>query len=301
MACFHPMSAWRTDSGEMKFAAGETEKARSTHLQLPCRQCIGCRHDKASEWTLRMLHEQREHDASVFVTLTYDDEHYPTLGDLQYADVQAFHRRVRKARGPFRFYICGEYGPLNQRPHWHAAMFGIDFERGDPAARGEAGEVCYQSPELEKLWGNGFVTVGDLTRESIGYVARYVTKKLTGDLGRAAYTVVDDDGVILGERRAPFARMSTRPGIGAGYVEKYAEDLLQSGCVVQRGGVEAPLPTYYERRLLRDPRTVDRMDDWKAARSAFNAKRAANATPERLAVREEVMRARVRRLKRSAL
>lgn len=299
MACFSPLSAWRMDTGEIKFAAGETERARGTHLEFPCRQCSGCRLAKASEWSLRMQHEQRYHGASCFVTLTYADEHLPALGDLRYADIQTFHKRVRKAKGPFRFYVCGEYGERTHRAHWHAAVFGIDFERGDGHGRSEAGTICYRSAELEKLWQKGFVTIGDLTPDSCNYVARYVTKKLTGDLGKEAYTVVDPDtGEIMGERQAPFARMSTRPGIGAQFADEYAADMLSGGCIVQRGGTELPIPAYYERRYMRDPRHADRMDEHKAARSAYDARRAWNTTPDRLEVRRVVLAARTKSLKR---
>lgn len=247
------------------------------------------------------MHELREHGSGCFVTLTYSDEHLPPLGSLRYADIQTFHKRLRKVFGPFRFYVAGEYGERTQRAHWHACYFGLDFERGEPRGRSEAGEVCYDSPELAALWRLGFVTVGELTRQSAGYVARYVTKKLSGDVAREAYAVVDDDGCILGERVPPMARMSTCPGIGAKFVERFSDDLLVHGSVVLHGGVEVPLPEYYQRKLLKGEATRDRADELKAARAAFDARRAANSTPERLAVREEVFRAKVRRLKRGSL
>lgn len=299
MACFHPLEAWRVP-GERKLVFSPSVKQRQAgeRLNVPCGQCFGCRVDHAASNALRMQHELRYHDRASFVTLTYSDAELPALGDLVYADIQAAYHRIRKALGPFRHYTAGEYGERTGRAHWHAAIFGIAFERGDPRGKSEAGAICYDSPQLEKLWGKGRVTVGDLTPESMSYVARYVQKKLNGPAAEDAYTVVDEDGVILGQRRAPFARSSNRPGIGARFVEEYAADLLVKGCVVMRGGLEAPLPAYYERLLLRDPLHADRMQDYKDARGAFDAKRAADNTPERLAVREEVARAKRRRLKR---
>lgn len=299
MACYHPLDAWRVP-GERKLVFSPTVKQRQAgeRLSIPCGQCFGCRVDHAASNALRMQHELRYHERASFVTMTYRDEDLPALGSLDYADVQAAYHRIRKALGPFRHFTCGEYGDRTGRAHWHAAIFGLDFKRGDPRGKSDAGSICYDSPELEKLWGKGRVTVGDLTPQSMGYVARYVSKKLNGEAAEHAYTVVDDDGVILGQRRAPFARCSNRPGIGAKFVEDFAADLLVNGCVVMRGGVEAPLPDYYERLLLRDPQHAERMQEYKDARAAFDAKRAAENTPERLAVREEVARAKRRQLKR---
>jgi len=299
MACYSPLEAWRVP-GEAKLVFSPSVKQRQAgdKLHLPCGQCFGCRVDHAASNSLRMQHERRYHDEAAFVTLTYNDESLPALGDLVYDDVKLAYKRVRKSLGPFRHFTCGEYGDRTGRAHWHAIIFGHAFERGQPRGKSEAGTVCYDSPQLEKLWGKGRVTVGDATPESMSYVARYVQKKLNGQPAEDAYTVIDEDGVILGQRRAPFARCSNRPGIGAQFVHDYAADLLVNGCVVMHGGVQAPMPGYYERLLLRDPRHGERMQDYKDARGAFDAKRAADNTPERLAVREEVARAKRRQLKR---
>lgn len=299
MACFYPVPAWRVP-GETKLVFSPTfkQEAIGDKLHVPCGQCFGCRTDQAGETATKLRHELRYHERAAFVTLTYADEHLPALGSLQYADVQAAHHRIRKALGPFRFYVAGEYGERTQRAHWHGLYFGVDFERGEPRGKSEAGTVCYESPQLAELWGKGFVTVGDVNDKSIGYVARYCTKKLNGELGEAEYAVYDADGVYLGQRMPPMARMSNRPGMGARFVEDFAPDLLTKGCVVLRGGAEVPMPRYYEKLLLRDPRYAERMDQFKAERTRFDAKRAADNTPERLAVREEVARAKRRNLKR---
>ena len=79
-----------------------------------------------------------------------------------------------------RFFHCGEYGELLYRPHYHACLFGFDFS--DKVLWSTRGGVrLYRSKILEKLWTFGFSTIGDVTFESAAYVARYCTKKITGD------------------------------------------------------------------------------------------------------------------------
>ena len=46
-------------------------------IEVPCGKCIACRIKKKSEWALRMLHELDSHQASQFITLTYDEDHVP--------------------------------------------------------------------------------------------------------------------------------------------------------------------------------------------------------------------------------
>ena len=69
------------------------------------------------------------------------------------------------------------------------------------------GDKYYISDTMTRLWGKGHVLLAQVTWESAAYVARYVTKKLTGDSAKYWY---DDIGLT-----APFTVMSRRPGIAA--------------------------------------------------------------------------------------
>ena len=75
------------------------------------------------------------HEKNCFITLTYDDENLPPGGTLVVQDYQAFVKRLRARISPqkLRYYFVGEYGdPKNtERPHYHAAIFGIGDEDGD--------------------------------------------------------------------------------------------------------------------------------------------------------------------------
>lgn len=48
-------------------------------IHLRCGKCIGCKITKSEEWAVRCVHEAREHDRSMFVTLTYAPDQAPCV------------------------------------------------------------------------------------------------------------------------------------------------------------------------------------------------------------------------------
>jgi hypothetical protein len=121
------MPAVRMVDGSVKFVSRNKKGVDGT-LELPCGQCIGCRLERSRQWAMRCLHESSLYDRNAFVTLTYDDEHLPPGGSLNYPDFQRFMKRLRKnSKSPIRFYMGGEYGESTLRPHFHVCLFGYDF------------------------------------------------------------------------------------------------------------------------------------------------------------------------------
>jgi len=184
-----------------------------------------------------------------------------------------------------RFYMCGEYGPLNQRPHYHACLFNVDF-RSDrvPSGRSGSGHVFYDSPLLSRLWSHGRVSVQDLSRETALYTAGYITKKILGPNSERAYDQVDSDGVVT-PRRPEYAAMSTRPGIGARWFLRFSRDVYPHDFAIGDGRRFAP-PRYYDKLMRRAKE--DCMDDVEFRRSERAREVAAENTDERRKVRAAV-------------
>lgn len=285
MACFHPVQAYLSSSGHVSF----TELARDNivkSLKLPCQQCIGCRLDRARDWSLRIGHESKSHAISHFVTMTYDDAHLPMHGSLNYSDVQLFHKRLRKAFGPFRFFVVGEYGDTSDRPHYH----GIYFSLAVPDLKRFGGSdkmPTYASERVNQIWGKGFCLFGSLTPQSASYVCRYALKKVNGQRAETHYQRVTPDGEIVTIERE-FARMSTKPGIGHTWFMKYHSDVTTHDYVIQ-DGAKNPVPPYYDKLFKR---IGGELDVTKMGRMEKALLRAADNTPERLAAREIVAKAR---------
>lgn len=197
------------------------------------------------------MHESRMHEVSSFVTLTYKDECIPYGDTLHYPHFQDFMKSLRHKLAPkkVRFFMCGEYGETTRRPHYHVALFGCGFQ-GDryPWRMSSAGFQLYRSPLLEQLWDFGNAEIGDLSFESAAYVARYCTKKITGDKADAHYAkLVPDTGEIV-QCVPEFARMSLKPGIGGDWWSKYRQDYYwRDYCIME--GRQVPLPRYYRNQM----------------------------------------------------
>lgn len=243
------------------------------------------------------MHEASTHEFNCFVTLTYDEEHLPRDRSLDKSHFQKFMKRLRKTYDhiPIRFYHCGEYGdPANgRRPHYHACLFGIQFEDRIGYRKTDQDHILYRSASLQRIWGKGFCTVGDLTFESAAYVARYVTKKVSGDKAQEHY----------GDLTPEYATMSRRPGIGHSWYLKNGADVFPDDFVVMNGARCKP-PKYYLRLLEQEDPFLDEtqeeylLDTIKQRREAQAKARVFDNTPERLAVREEVQLRRAQLLKR---
>jgi len=231
-----------------------------------CGQCVPCRVNRRRVWTHRIMLEAAGHEHNTFLTLTYNDENLPENGTLIPRDLTLFLKRLRAKVGEgIRYYAVGEYGDKSERPHYHAAMFGLQGCRRTVTSPNRKGYCCDICELLSQLWGKGNVFSGTLTSESAGYIAGYVTKKLT-----------HKDDPRLGGRYPEFARMSLKPGIGLNMMDEVASTLLQHDfdgedvpTSLQHGRNKWPLGRYLRRnlrkRIGRDEKTpqsvLDKMEE----------------------------------------
>jgi len=250
-------------------------------VQVPCGQCVGCRIDRAQDWATRCVHEAQLHELNCFVTLTYDDRHLPPGASLVKRDFQNFMRYLRRQHdGKIRFYAAGEYGDQTNRPHYHALLFGIDFADKRPHTKNNQGDQLFTSELLDKIWGKGQCYLGSVTPQSAGYVAKYCIKKVNGQLAASHYQ----------GRQPEFALMSLKPGIGAGWFEKYSGDVYPSDFVVLKGRKRSP-PRFYDDKL-------EEMDELmlqalKKSRLRKAKQHRSDQTPERLKARADCATARI--------
>lgn len=235
MRCTRPLRAgFQHDGNSITFRRKEMSQQFAT-FKLPCGKCLSCRLEYGRQWAVRCVHEASMHDRNSFVTLTYDDDHL-TSPRLVYDDFQRFMKRLRKRNGGERigYFVTGEYGEINKRPHWHCILFG--FSPGDavPKYRNFRGDQSYSSECLSDLWGQGMVEFGNVTFDSAGYCARYAAKKL----------VHGHDGEHDFE---PISKKSSKYAIGRLWIEKYWPEVFESGIVRLSNGVKCGVPRYYER------------------------------------------------------
>lgn len=291
MPCYSPLTGYfskeLTKAGKRGIVFSRGASFSGVPMKLPCGQCIGCKLEHSRQWAIRCMHERQLHAFNEFVTLTYDDENLPKGGSLVKRDLQLFFKRLRKKYGKgVRFYACGEYGESLGRPHYHAIIFNLCLRDKKFFSKNKRGEVLYTSQSLTKVWGLGHVVTGEVTFDSAAYVARYITKKITGDAADAHY---------LG-RLPEFTNMSRKPGIGAKWYEKYGAHAYEFDTVIMNGKEIRP-PRFYDTRLS----GVDsaRLDKLKRKRRRKAVAFKSEQTPERRRVREIVEIQRLKQSRRS--
>jgi len=249
MPCTNPMQAnFRLREDGKKDVKFSNAKAKqfihnivldgNDHLTLPCGQCADCRLAKSREWANRIMHEAHMYKNNCFITLTFDDEHLkqmcPTMS-LDKKHMQDFIKRLRKLHN-VRYYYCGEYGELNQRPHYHACIFNYNFpDKG--LLYEKNGFRYFKSNELRQLWPYGNNIITDLSWDSAAYVARYCMKKINGTKAEDHYK----------GRLPEFGQASLKPGLGFAWINKYGKDdiFMRDEFIVN--GAKTKLPRYYDK------------------------------------------------------
>jgi hypothetical protein len=269
MPCYHPRNAGFDHEGHITFSEKRVSQERPT-FKLPCGKCIGCRLERSREWAVRCVHESEMHHSNIFITLTYSPEHLPKtkegLPTLFHEDFQNFMKRLRTrfadTQKEIGFFMCGEYGEQHGRPHYHACLFGVDFKDKEPERMSHDQFTCYTSKTLDELWGKGRTEIGSVTFESAAYIARYVTKKITGDTAPEHY-----------QGRLPeYGKSSRQYAIGKKWLEKYWTDIFNYNELIIRGGVRSKIPRYYVKWIEKNQfdtwvkyktRDLSHLDTWE--------------------------------------
>jgi hypothetical protein len=255
-----------------------------------CGRCWGCRLEYARQWSVRIMHELRYHDESMFLSLTYRDDaltwglNRPTLVPR---DLQLFWKRLRKeTNANIRYFGCGEYGDKLGRPHYHACVFGYR-PKDAVLEQVKNGNRLYSSDLLARIWSHGRIDFGEVTFQSASYVARYVMKKHLGK---------DKDYYEREAIEPEFVRMSRRPGIGSQHFDDFKYDMFPNDFNVVNGCKSRP-PRYYSQLLEQlDPVLYATI---KAKRIEEQWKAVDSCNIKRLAVKERIKKAQTKTLTRS--
>lgn len=289
MSCYHPLTAYRDLVTRSVIFNERGESGETVPLTLPCGQCFGCRLERSRQWAVRCVHEASLHEFNSFLTLTYNPASLPLNRSLDKSHFQKFMKRLRFAISPIkiRFYMCGEYGDLNKRPHYHAIIFGYDFPDKE-LYKTVNGMPLYISSLLAKYWGKGFCTIGNVTFKSAAYVARYIMKKMTGDRSKQWYSCLDKTTGEVWDLLPEYNSMSLKPGIAYDWYEKFKHEVYPADEVIINGKQVRP-PKYYDLKYAAD--CPDSYLDVAMEREFAAYENRHDNTPERLKVRETVKKA----------
>lgn len=286
MPCTSPLTGYVSAGGGMQFHRKGSDGRR---MMVACGQCMDCRIDRARAWSIRCLHESQKYLENSFITLTYAPEHLPPGGTLVKKHFQDFIKRLRKSIGDRKisFFHCGEYGENLSRPHYHALLFGYDFQDKLPWKKSHDGSQIYTSKILEKLWGKGHATTGAVTITSANYCAGYILKKINGERAKDHYQ----------GKQPEYITMSTRPAIGLDHIKKYRDEIYHSDTLVVRGKETRP-PRFYDKQLRKgDPEKYDEIKKNRKT-SRYTQQSIKNSSLPRRKARAEITKSRVNQFKR---
>lgn len=200
---------------------------------VPCGKCPTCSARRASQWSFRLMQQEKISINAQFITLTYATQHVPITknGRLTVCknDIQLFFKRLRKAHElvkdydvetyPIKYYCVAEYGSKTSRPHYHIIMFNARTEL------------------IQKAWNLGEVHYGTVNGASIGYTLKYISKPKTAGKEQG------DD------RNREFCLMSK--GLGKNYltpkmVKWHMADMYQRLYCNLPDGKKVSMPRYYK-------------------------------------------------------
>lgn len=321
-------------NGEKLFA-DHTAKSLFREVQLvPCSQCLSCRIARSKEWALRIMLEASLYPHNYFVTLTYNEASVPrgnflysdgrleeNQTNLRKSDVQGFLKRLlERCRQKYnhvgvRRFVCGEYGTLTDRCHYHMILFNMpDLSSELKLLRQRDGVKLYTSSSIDAAWRSkdgtslGIHSVGEVTYQSAAYCARYCVKKLTEPTKitrELSEKISDFEGVDI--RQPEFIMPSRAPGVGRPFYDLHRDEIYEFDKLVfkvrENSSVMQKPPKYFD--YLYDLEDPDSMDEIKLARKdaalASEEYRQAHSDLSReeyLRVKENVLARRIEKLPR---
>ena len=237
------------DSYSDDYASLIAKYGRDNVYFIGCGKCPDCVAKYKRNWALRCMCESVYHVDNCFITLTYDDFHYP--GRRVDSDLQKFFKRLRKHLNgrEIKYFACSEAGSITGRYHFHAIIFGWFPEDSKFEYRNGLGQYFYSSKILDSLWSFGFTTISDISRGSCEYVAGYTAKK--------------ENPVLPGK-----IYMSRRPGLGRQFFIDNAETIIKTGSCVLPGFGIVKVPRYGIETILNNgylPSDVKALKDLKGS------------------------------------
>lgn len=166
------------------------KNSNGDEVQVPCSKCPACTSRRVSAWSFRIMQEYKRSTSAQFITLTYDNSNVPitprgfmSLHETTYeyriarrgknrgnnilaqidSHLQSFFKRLRKAQfgnqaSNIKYYACGEYGGITNRPHYHCILFNAKLEL------------------IQEAWNMGQIHYGEVNEASVGYTLKYMCK-----------------------------------------------------------------------------------------------------------------------------
>lgn len=220
---------------------------------VKCGKCDTCRREHAQEWAIKLINESKYHKKCSFITLTFSSTILLDKNSKAYKYganpsfvfhienskeyVRKFIKRLRKHFNNKRltYYLVGEYGDKNKRPHWHMLLFNENFEKDRmPMPMSKTDHVQYHSETLSKLWACGRISIEDCNPNNIIYISQYSVKKFKNNDERKKYKAVQS--------------FSNRSKFNVKWVRRNPTEIIK-GYIADKDGKKYRIPKSYLQNL----------------------------------------------------
>lgn len=194
---------------------------RKIGFEVRCGKCEACMKTVQAEWYNRMLLECYSNlSLPLFLTLTYDSDHYVDNVNHCVKETQKYFKRLRRSGFQIRYFMAVERGTKKGRLHNHLIIWCKDLSILDFRVRWSI---------LYERWGNGAVDCQQVrSPAALRYVAKYIVKNLIYRDTLANPEDVKDweysqDKVKLKGRQYTW---SNKPIVGANGMQRWREIIL---------------------------------------------------------------------------
>lgn len=202
-------------------------------ILVPCGRCYSCRSNFRDMWVERLTHHMITEKKGISLMLSYDDDNLPSDNCVNVRDIQLFFKRFRKYFKDLKitYFAASEYGTLNNRPHYHLLIFGIDC----PVSN--FGRIKLSNLISKKIWQKGYCFVGELNIKTIKYTTKYILKNIYRGKTR-------DDYISSGI--TPEFTLKSR-GLGLEFLKSHISLYIQKACGNLKNN---RIPRYYRNKLI---------------------------------------------------
>lgn len=148
---------------------------------VACRECDECKKINKLEWSNRMMLESYGIDyRPLFLTLTYDSQHYVDNPAEILRKTQLFFKRLRRRGYSLRYFCVIERGENStKRLHNHAILWCRELSLSDYRKR------FYT---IHNAWSYGAIQCPEVrSKAGLHYVSKYIQKNLDADLSTMSH------------------------------------------------------------------------------------------------------------------
>lgn len=170
---------------------------KTVSMVVPCGHCLRCKHHSQNQLIYRMYNHNKVYTNCLYVTLTYNNEHYTDDVVVCRDDITRFLKRLRKrlADRTFSYYLVCERGDLRNRLHFHLLIWWNGLSSKDfviSSVRECWSDRVRCSEGLEDLSSErtpiGFVYIDDSVNNSnSSSIATYISKYVSDNIKKVQF------------------------------------------------------------------------------------------------------------------